>query len=603
MKLQLKESGLQNIRSLAKNYSKAIIYFHKDLDGVTSALAAKYYLKQYGIETIDCQQIQYGADEWAIQKPQNGILPVLVDFAHGKPFMKIHTDHHSSQIAYQGSAQQFRHSRSNAETLSSVISTYDIFSQEDIRIINMVDSAGYRDENVSTDEMLQIMLKVDKSKNAWRNHIQMGMVVGKLLLTFKNKPNYLERIVMESKPSLISMYLTMIKIIKEHVDAGEKGWFGLEQIQKNSDSYRKQQEGNKLRKGDISSLEDMKSGQSMMINKCIVQVGGGYMSKSGMYDRYTAFRLYPESKYFLMLWDSFGMIQLSKNPWDKEQSDIHLGELVINGVIDRFNVKSILNSDKNRISLLAIKLANEDKVTIDNENDVIGYKFDDFAREYPKPLKHMSEKQQFLIKKYMDWTPSQFINGDEKDVKRAIDMLSRFYVPLYDIIKLQSGGHPAITNITGFGYLNTQQKVSKMVDEGKNPYVGDGYKKDKDDESITKCEKLMKYVAKEILYELFKATKKKDNPKKEPKTESLSNKRLANRSLLKYVKNFDNNVLESLNEALYDDFYESLKEYYDNYEYKRQRYSKMDLVKGLCESLKNANIDDKLKTLIKNVLI
>ena len=53
MKLDLMESGLQNIRSLAKQYNKAIIYFHVDLDGVTSCLSAKFYLAKYGIETVE----------------------------------------------------------------------------------------------------------------------------------------------------------------------------------------------------------------------------------------------------------------------------------------------------------------------------------------------------------------------------------------------------------------------------------------------------------------------------------------------------------------------------------------------------------------------
>ena len=90
MKLDLMESGLQNIRSLAKQYNKAIIYFHIDLDGVCSAVSAKYYLAQYGIETIGVQKIQYGSLEYAIKKPESSdIMPVLVDFSHGKSFMKM----------------------------------------------------------------------------------------------------------------------------------------------------------------------------------------------------------------------------------------------------------------------------------------------------------------------------------------------------------------------------------------------------------------------------------------------------------------------------------------------------------------------------------
>ena len=39
------EVGLKNISKIAKLYKTAEIYFHKDLDGVTSALAIKTFLK------------------------------------------------------------------------------------------------------------------------------------------------------------------------------------------------------------------------------------------------------------------------------------------------------------------------------------------------------------------------------------------------------------------------------------------------------------------------------------------------------------------------------------------------------------------------------
>jgi single-stranded DNA-specific DHH superfamily exonuclease len=70
MKKQLiKESGIRDINDIAKRYNKAKIYFHIDLDGVTSAIAMKVYLESYGIEVVDAETIQYGTDEFAIKKP------------------------------------------------------------------------------------------------------------------------------------------------------------------------------------------------------------------------------------------------------------------------------------------------------------------------------------------------------------------------------------------------------------------------------------------------------------------------------------------------------------------------------------------------------
>ena len=55
MKKLIKESGLRNIGDLSKRYQKAKIYFHQDLDGVTTALAMKNYLEDNGIKVVDSE--------------------------------------------------------------------------------------------------------------------------------------------------------------------------------------------------------------------------------------------------------------------------------------------------------------------------------------------------------------------------------------------------------------------------------------------------------------------------------------------------------------------------------------------------------------------
>ena len=71
MKRLIKESGIRDIGLLKKRYPEAKIYFHQDLDGVTTALAMKKYLEDQGIKVVDCEIIQYGEKEWAIKKPEN----------------------------------------------------------------------------------------------------------------------------------------------------------------------------------------------------------------------------------------------------------------------------------------------------------------------------------------------------------------------------------------------------------------------------------------------------------------------------------------------------------------------------------------------------
>jgi len=60
MKNLIKESGIRDIKALRKRYPKAKIYFHQDLDGVTTAIAMKRYLENNGFDVVDYEVIQYG---------------------------------------------------------------------------------------------------------------------------------------------------------------------------------------------------------------------------------------------------------------------------------------------------------------------------------------------------------------------------------------------------------------------------------------------------------------------------------------------------------------------------------------------------------------
>jgi hypothetical protein len=73
------------------------------LDGVTTAIGMKNYLENNGIKVVDAEVIQYGDKEFSIKKPDasGDIMPVLVDFAHGKPMFVIHTDHLDSQAGVE----------------------------------------------------------------------------------------------------------------------------------------------------------------------------------------------------------------------------------------------------------------------------------------------------------------------------------------------------------------------------------------------------------------------------------------------------------------------------------------------------------------------
>jgi len=217
------EVGLRNISKLAKLHKTAEIYFHKDLDGVTSALAMKSFLKNYyQIETVDCHIIQYGGLEYAVKnhKPEN--LSVLVDFAHGKPMFHIQSDHHDKQVGAENTdSTYFKHARSNVETISGEVSYSDIFTSNDIELIKTVDSADFLANNITPEDVQNSIFKYEKGETAQKNRYMMGFVVNRLLLAYKNKRitvksldgkrdhvnrNILECLVLDSTASLYSLF-------------------------------------------------------------------------------------------------------------------------------------------------------------------------------------------------------------------------------------------------------------------------------------------------------------------------------------------------------------------------------------------------------------
>ena len=195
----------------------------------------KEYLAQHGIKTVDAEVTQYGEKEWAIKTVKDEtIMPVLVDFANSKLMFVIHTDHHDRQNGVnQDSSTSFKPARSNAETLSQNVSPKDIFTNEDILLISTVDSANFASQDITFDEVINYIFKIDKDKSLQRNKMLMGFVCNKLILAFKNKPGFLEELVMRCTPSLLNILLTIKEIMVR------QGWANVEKLQRNKEIYTK----------------------------------------------------------------------------------------------------------------------------------------------------------------------------------------------------------------------------------------------------------------------------------------------------------------------------------------------------------------------------
>jgi hypothetical protein len=465
MKKILKESGIRDIKELSKRYPKAEIYFHQDLDGVTTAIAMKKYLEDNGIKVVDAHVIQYGDKEFAVKKndAQGDTMPVLVDFAHGKPMFVIHTDHHDRQAGAEDTkSTSFRQSRSNVETLSQIVSPKELFPSSDILLISTVDSADFARKNLTPEDVVNYLYRFDKEKSLQSNKMLLGLVINKLLLAFKNKPGFLEMLVMDSEPSLLSI-LNNIKSWMKSTSAASP-----EQLQKNAQDYTQQ----------------MKSFPTVTDN-IIFQYGGGSMFKPGSYDRYTPYKNNPEADFLIMAWP-MGLVQASCNPFkkDRELKGVNLGEIaqeVLSKWEDQLKQKTV--------PLSTIKWVSETSVGPES----IGFTFKDFKALYGEKIMFMDNGKQILDK--IGTMMEKSFNSLTEDEMNILDKIG---VNAWDLIQANSGGHKCITNISGLNYLGRSTRP---------PQGQYKYNPEKDDSPTVKFTKMIANQFQKVLKEKIELSK------------------------------------------------------------------------------------------------
>jgi hypothetical protein len=435
----------------------------------------KKYLEDNGIDVVDAHVIQYGDKEFSVKKndAQGDTMPVLVDFAHGKPMFVIHTDHHDRQIGVEkGTSKQFRGARSNVETISQIVSPKDIFPSSDILLISTVDSADFAKHGVTPEEVVNYIFRFDKDKTLQKNKMMLGFVINKLLLAFKNRRGFLERLVMDSEPSLMSI-LSNIKQWMVQTNAERP-----EQLQTHAKDY----------------MERMKSYPNLQVQDNILfQYGGGDMRKAGSYDRYTPFRNNPEADFLIMAWP-MGLLQASCNPFKKERElkGVNLGEIA-QEVIGKWESQL-----KTRIiPLSTIKWISETGVN----SESVGFTFKDFKAMYGDKFQSMENGEEILsrVKEMMD-KPFTQLTEEEKTI------LDKIGVNAWDLIQANSGGHKCITNISGLNYLGRRNRPPE------GPYR---YDPEREDATYIK---FLKMVAQEFI----KTLKEKINQSKTYSTKSPS---------------------------------------------------------------------------------
>ena len=489
------EVGIRNITKLIADHKAESgsnhfeIWFHQDLDGVTSALAMKNYLERYKLKMVDSHITQYGGMEYAIKQKRPDSMAVLVDFAHFKTMFTIATDHHTGQTGEPSGSSYAKPSRSNVETISDEISPSDIFMKSDIDLIKTVDSADFLKYDIKPEDIQNMIFSVNKNLSGEKNRFMMGFVVNRLLLVFKNKrisvvsldgkrehnnKNFLECLVMDSTPSLVSMFLN-IKHYMENAISLEydkpsrkhnvpKKLSSVEDLRANLDKYI----GSRVNAKDLEYDDDY---------KIVKQYGIGYVMDPGSYDRYVVFKNNPEADFVCTIFP-MGLIQVSCNPFkEKKLAKVDLGAItqeMLAKYQDKLKRFYVPISDIKRISEDDVAKM---KTKYGEAYQPIGFTFGDLKSFYPKSIMWLPNRKSGDMKTtaVLDLNNEEDPQGGQvvKIVRDCMDkpfsewtdrdrtMMGLLKIPVFDIITVNSGGHPSITNIQGLNYLSSRYDLLK----------------------------------------------------------------------------------------------------------------------------------------------
>ena len=497
------EVGLRNLTKIVKGKKTCEIWFHKDLDGVCSALALKDFFKNYyQIETVDCHIIQYGGLEYAVKGGQPDTLKILCDFAHGKPMFHIQSDHHDKQVGAEDTeATYFKSARSNVEIISGEISYADVFTPQDIELIKTIDSANFLAHDIKPEDIQKSIFKFDRTLSGEKNRFMMGFVVNRLLLAYKNKRisvksldgkrnhinrNILECLLLDSNASLYSMFNNIRHYINSAKTSDKAGKLATQdEISNNLKDYINRMKNYKFiedpETGETSeydptnwrhqklSTDGAKIGKGVHFDEkynIISQYGGGNLFKPGSYDRYTPFKNFPEAEFLCIVWP-MGLIQVSCNPFKaKKLKNINLGEIAKEvlakhePLLSRYYVslESIKKEFETSQDWKAMKKAEGE------EYEGVGFKFSDLVAFYKDCVFKKEDKK--IVKVDIN---------DESELKVAMDtihenlsyeqkeLLSGLKIPAWELIIRNSGGHPSITNLSGLNFLKYNKQMLKIA--------------------------------------------------------------------------------------------------------------------------------------------
>jgi hypothetical protein len=353
--------------------------------------------------------------------------------------------------------------------------------------------------NILPEEIQKAIFNFNKNDKSERNRFLLGLVVNRLLLALKNKRikvtsldktrehynrNLLECLVLDSKPSLYSMYLNLRHYIKFATsyewNMDTKSYHDPKRLPtQNQLNYN-------LNSYILSRKEFINHSGLLMRNreleydsefKIIKQYDIGETFKTGSYDRYVVFRNFPDSEWVCTIY-KMGLIQISANPFKAKTNNIHLGNIT-KELFEKY--RNILSNF--RISIGSIKKINESESYKLKQKysgfESIGFRFNDLVTFYKDDIYYLPNRKSGDMKTSAKLNILDETNEDVIFLKSTMDKLysswtfderqemSLFKITGLSILETGSGGHPSITNIQGLNYLDERrdaiQKYFGMV--------------------------------------------------------------------------------------------------------------------------------------------
>ena len=258
----------------------------------------------------------------------------------------------------------------------------------------------------------------------------MGLVTNKLLLAYKNKPRFLEDIVLNAQPSLLSILNNIRK------QATEKGYAKPEDMTKNKEAY----------------IQSRKEKGVEKFGNILSQYGFGSTMKPGSYDRYTPFRNNPDAD-FLVTGMPMGMVQASCNPFKKDRAlkGVNLGEIK----------DEVLNELSSELKNVKVTFGDIKKIAeMDAEYSSVGFTLKDLMAIYSDLPSFKVDGGERLLEILGDISEKLYKGLSDKQ-KALFDKIS---LNGFDVIKANSGGHKCITNISGLNFLYRTKKDPRLDD-------------------------------------------------------------------------------------------------------------------------------------------